>query len=318
MSDSNKQVLGYACINMGFSERPKKQRITTNRTMIKRTFKDRGLAYASELALQNAKDLKKILEWNTENDINFFRMSSGIFSWASEYDIKDLPDYDQIAQALGEAGAYARSVNQRLTTHPDHFNKLTSPHERVIKNTVRDLEIHGELFDLLGQPRTPWAKINIHVGATYGDKPMAIDNFCRNFERLSPAVKSRLTVENDDRASLYSTAELVEEIHGRIGIPVVHDFHHHLFTNRGMSQKEALGLACSTWGDVIPVVHYSESRAKEYNDPKIRPQAHSDRIVNYIDTYGYNVHVMIEAKHKEIALLEYRNKHDRTNLIKAA
>jgi len=318
MSDSNKQVLGYACINMGFSERPKKQRITTNRTMIKRTFKDRGLAYASELALQNAKDLKKILEWNTENDINFFRMSSGIFSWASEYDIKDLPDYDQIAQALGDAGAYARSVNQRLTTHPDHFNKLTSPHERVIKNTVRDLEIHGELFDLLGQPRTPWAKINIHVGATYGDKPMAIDNFCRNFERLSPSVKSRLTVENDDRASLYSTAELVEEIHGRIGIPVVHDFHHHLFTNRGMSQKEALGLACSTWGDVIPVVHYSESRAKEYNDPKIRPQAHSDRIINYIDTYGYNVHVMIEAKHKEIALLEYRNKHDRTNLIKAA
>jgi UV DNA damage endonuclease len=185
MSDSKKQVLGYACINMGFSERPKKQRITTNRTMIKRTFKARGLAYASELALQNAKDLKKILEWNTKNDINFFRMSSGIFSWASEYDIKDLPDYDQIAQALGEAGAYARSVNQRLTTHPDHFNKLTSPHERVIKNTVRDLEIHGELFDLLGQPRTPWAKINIHVGATYGDKPMAIDNFCRNFERLS-------------------------------------------------------------------------------------------------------------------------------------
>jgi UV DNA damage endonuclease len=85
-----------------------------------------------------------------------------------------------------------------------------------------------------------------------------------------------------------------------------------------MPQKEALGLACGTWGDVIPVVHYSESRAKEYNDPKIRPQAHSDRIINYIDTYGYNVHVMIEAKHKELALLEYRNKYSQTNLIKAA
>jgi UV DNA damage endonuclease len=312
------QVLGYACINMGFSERPKKQRITTNRSMIKRTFKARGPKYASELALLNSRDLMKILKWNTENGINFFRMSSDIFPWASEYDIKDLPDYEQIAEALAQAGEYARSVNQRLTTHPDHFNKLTSPHERVIKNTIRDLEIHGELMDLLGQPRTPWAKINIHVGATYGDKPMAIDNFCRNFERLSPAVRSRLTVENDDRASLYSTAELVEEIHSRIGIPVVHDFHHHLFTHRGMSQAEALGLARSTWGDIIPVVHYSESRAKEYNDPKIRPQAHSDRIVNYIDTYGYDVHIMIEAKHKELALLGYRNIHDKTNLIKAA
>ena len=44
---------GYACINMGFSTRPKSKRITTNRTMIKRTFKERGIKYASELALQN-------------------------------------------------------------------------------------------------------------------------------------------------------------------------------------------------------------------------------------------------------------------------
>jgi UV DNA damage endonuclease len=314
----SEQVLGYACINMGFSERPKKQRITTNRSMIKRTFKERGLKYASELALLNARDLVKIVKWNYSNDISFFRMSSDLFPWASEYNIKDLPDYNQIAAALAEAGSFARSVNQRLTTHPDHFNKLTSPKEHVIRNTVRDLEIHGELMDLLGQPRTPWAKINIHVGATYGDKPMAIDNFCKNFHLLSDAVKTRLTVENDDRDSLYSTAELVDKIHSRIGIPVVHDFHHHLFTHRGMSQKEALGLACGTWGDVIPVVHYSESRAKEYGNPKIRPQAHSDRIKDYIDTFGYNVHIMIEAKHKELALLEYRERHNRKVLTEAA
>jgi len=114
---------------------------------------------------------------------------------------------------------------------------------------------------------------------------------------------------------LYSTAELVDEIHSRIGIPVVHDFHHHLFTNRGMSQKEALGLACRTWGDVTPVVHYSESRAQEHNDPKIKPQAHSDMIFNYIDTFGYDVHIMIEAKHKELALLEYRNMYQQKMLL---
>ena len=45
--------LGYACINMGFSSLPKSQRITTNRSMIKRTFLDRGIEYAAELALQN-------------------------------------------------------------------------------------------------------------------------------------------------------------------------------------------------------------------------------------------------------------------------
>ena len=299
------QNLGYACINMGLSEQPK------------RTFQQRGMPYASELALQNSRDLLRIIKWNYSNDINFFRMSSGIFPWASEYNIAELPDYNQIASVLAEAGSFARQVSQRLTTHPDHFNKLTSPREHVIHNTVRDLEIHGELMDLLGMPRTPWAKINIHVGASYGDKPMALDNFCRNFEKLSDAVRSRLTVENDDRESLYSTEELVTEIHSRIGIPVVHDFHHHLFTHRGMSQAEALGLACSTWGDVIPVVHYSESRAKEHNDPKIRPQAHSDMIRDYIQTYGQDVYIMIEAKHKELALLEYRNKFHTTQQLLA-
>jgi len=311
------QNLGYACINMGLSEQPKSRRVTTNRTMIKKTFKQRGIAYASELALQNSRDLLKIIKWNYNNDINFFRMSSAMFPWASEYDISDLPDYNQIAAVLAEAGSFARQVNQRLTTHPDHFNKLTSPREHVITNTVRDLEIHGEMMDLLGMPRSPWAKINIHVGASYGDKPMAIDNFCRNFEKLSDAVKSRLTVENDDRDSLYSTAELVSEIHSRIGIPVVHDFHHHLFTHRGMSQEEALSLACSTWGDITPVVHYSESRAQEHNNPKIRPQAHSDMIRNYIETYGQDVYIMIEAKHKELALIEYRNKFHNTQELLA-
>ena len=309
------QVLGYACINMGMSNQPKKKRVTTNRSMIKRTFKQKGLPYASELALQNCKDLIKILKWNHQNGIHFFRMSSDIFPWASEYQLSDLPDYKEICKVLEEAGSFARSVGQRLTCHPGPFNKLTSPKEHVIKNTIRDLEIHGELMDLLGMPRTPWAKLNIHVGATYGDKPFAISNFCRNFEKLPESVKTRLTVENDDRESLYSTAELVDEIHSRIGVPVVHDFHHHLFTNRGMSQKEALGLACKTWGDVTPVVHYSESRAQEHNDPKIKPQAHSDMIFNYIDTFGYDVHIMIEAKHKELALLEYRNMYQQKMLL---
>ncbi len=294
---------------MSLSEQPKSKRVTTNRSMIKRTFKQRGIEYASELVLKNAKDLKTILKWNFDNGINFYRMSSDIFPWASEYEISDLPDYEEISRVMHEAGSFARSVGQRLPTHPGPYNKLTSPTDRVVRNTIRDLEIHGEMMDLLGMPLSPWAKINSHVGASYGDKPFAIDNFCRNFEKLSPSVKSRLTVENDDRESLYSTEELVDEIHSRIGIPVVHDFHHHLFTNRGMSQEEALGLACLTWGDVIPVVHYSESRAEEYGDSKIRPQAHSDRIQNYIETYGYDVHIMIEAKHKEAALLEYRNKY---------
>lgn len=297
---------GYACINKGFSERPKSKRITTNRTMIKRTFKERGIGYASELALQNVRDLNKILQWNLDNDIYFYRLSSDIIPWASEYEMEELPDYGLILAACKKAGNFAKQHGMRLTSHPGPFNKLASPKEGVFQLTYKDLKVHGDLFDMIGLPRTPYAKLNIHVGAAYGDKPFALDNFCRNFERLPENVRTRLTVENDDKTSLYSTKELYDGVYKRIGIPIVFDYHHHMLHPGGQTEQEALETALSTWGDIKPVVHYAESRSVEYNNPKIKPQAHSDMIRNPFNDYGHELDVMIEAKHKELALLEYR------------
>jgi UV DNA damage endonuclease len=177
--------LGYACINKGLSEQPKTKRITTNRTFRKATFEEKGLPHASAIFLQNSKDLLKILQWNEQHNIKFFRLSSQIVSWATEYQLVDLPDYDLIEAQLFECGLFIEEHGMRVTSHPDHFVKLASPDERIASNAIRDLEIHGELFDLLCLPRSPYAKLNIHVGASYGDKPKAIDNFCRNVDRLS-------------------------------------------------------------------------------------------------------------------------------------
>jgi UV DNA damage endonuclease len=229
-----------------------------------------------------------------------------MFPWASEYNIEDLPDFEKIARIMGEAGDLANKYGQRLTTHPGPFNKLASPKERVVLATITDLEIHGKMMDLLKQPRTPQAKINIHVGAAYGDKPMALGNFNRNFERLSDAVKTRLTVENDDKKSLYSTRELYEEVYRQIGIPIVFDYHHHKFCDGGLREQDALALALSTWGETKPVVHYSQSRCEEHNDNKIRENAHSDSYWTPFNPHGFVFDCMLEAKHKEQALFKMR------------
>ena len=102
--------LGYACINMNLSN-PKqfgsdREKITTNRSMIKRTFQEKGVEYVSELALQNVIDLNHIIKWNEQHNIKFFRMSSEIFPWASEYNLEDLKDYDKIEEALFKCGLY--------------------------------------------------------------------------------------------------------------------------------------------------------------------------------------------------------------------
>ena len=309
--------MGYACINMQLSYPQKyggKEKgvkpITTGRSMIKRTFDAKGVDYASELTLANAMDLDKIIDWNVMNGYKFFRITSALAPWKSEYEWEDLKDLKQIQIYLHSAGVKAKTHNLRITSHPGPFNVLTSPHPHVVDNCIKDLTIHGDVFDMLGLTRTPYNKINIHIGGAYGDKESAMKRFCVNFERLPDSVKSRLTVENDDKASMYSVKDLYEGVYKRIGIPIVFDYHHHKFCTGDLSEQQALEMAISTWPEgITPATHYSESRSKEYNDDKIRPQAHSDYVLNKIETYGNEIDVMVEAKHKELAVQKYKELH---------
>lgn len=291
--------IGYACINLTMGKE-----VTTNRTMTNATFQRRGLPYVSELALKNAKDIIKILKWNVDNGIHFFRLSSMIIPWADRIDIEQLPAYKGIASALKEAGDFAKENSIRITSHPGPFVVLTSPKEQVVENAIKDLEMHGKIFDLMGLSQTPYNKINIHCNGVYGDKISAMDRFCENFNRLSPSVQSRLTVENDDKASMYSVKDLMY-IHSKISIPIVFDYHHHKFCTGDLTEEEALKLAVTTWpDDIIPVVHYSESKALHENSND-KPQAHSDYIHQLPNTYGCNVAIMVEAKAKELAILPF-------------
>tara|TARA_B110000503_G_scaffold102468_1_gene153062 strand:+ start:993 stop:1934 length:942 start_codon:yes stop_codon:yes gene_type:complete len=299
--------LGYACINMTLSE--SKPKITTNRTMVKKTFQQKGLNYAGELGLQNARDLFHILKWNKENGIKFFRLSSDFFPWASEYQFEELPQFHRIKTLLAGAGRYAIENGIRITSHPGPFCVLVSPNENVVKNTITDLEIHGRVFDLMGLSQTPYNKINIHCNGVYGDKLSAMNRFCENFKRLSPSVQKRLTVENDDKASMYSVKDLMY-IHKQIGIPIVFDYHHHQFCTGDLSEELALKLAITTWpSGIVPVVHYSESKSLHENNTKIKDQAHSDYINRIPNTYGNDVDIMVEAKAKELAILPFIGKH---------
>jgi UV DNA damage endonuclease len=294
--------LGYACICMS-----KGKYVTTNRTMVKKTFESKGLDYVSELALANASDIIKILEWNRMNGIKFFRLSSAIIPWGDHLDITQLKDYKEIKRILKQAGDFAKFWNMRINSHPGPFNVLPSPNESVVQKTLSDLELHGKIFDMMGLSKTHYNNINIHCNGVYGDKTSAMDRLIQNFKRLSPSVRKRLTLENDDKASMYSVKDLMY-IHEQTGIPIVFDYHHHQFCTGGLTEEEALKLAATTWPTgITQEVHYSESKALHENNPKEKPQAHSKYINNLPNTYGLDIDIMLECKAKELALLEVRN-----------
>jgi len=292
--------IGYACINMSMGKH-----VSTNRAMVKKTFNTKGLDYVSELALKNASDIIKILEWNRMNGIRFFRLSSAIIPWGDHIDLTQLKDYKEIKRELKKAGDFAKFWNMRINSHPGPFCVLTSPKDIVVENTIADLELHGKIFDMMGLEKSPYNNINIHCNGVYGDKTSAMDRFITNFNKCSNSVKKRLTIENDDKESMYSVKDLMY-IHERTGIPIVFDYHHHQFCTGDMSEEQALKLAATTWPKgITQEVHYSESKALHENNPKLKPQAHSDYINALPNTYELDVDIMVEAKAKELAILPF-------------
>jgi UV DNA damage endonuclease len=298
---SNNVRLGYCCINLSLAD----QKITANRGMIKRTFQEKGPLYCGELAHQNVKDILKILEWNLANDIYVYRMSSDIFPWMSEYEIQQLPNFSDILPDMQAIGRFALANGMRISMHPGQFDVLPSPTESVVTKTIKDLDQHCEIMDLMGLPVSPAFPINIHVGGTYGDKESAAQRFCENFNRLKQNTKSRLVVENDDKAAQYSVADLYQLVHLKIGTPITFDFHHHRFNTGELTEEAALRLAYTTWHGHTPLTHYSSCK-KTFEDSSVIARSHADHVYEKINNYGLAIDIEIEAKAKDLAVLQYR------------
>ena len=291
---------GYAAINLTLGA----QKIVVNRSMMKATFTAKGIAYASELALANFIDLEKLIDWNIQHNIFFYRMSSDMVPWMSEYEISDLPDYEAIKIILKRCGQKAAEASLRLTFHPGPFNVLATNTPTVLIKTIKELRQHAEIMDLLNLPFSPFAKINIHVGGAFGDKVSALARFAESYVRLTANTKQRLTVENDDKANMFSVRDLLW-LYEQTGIPVVFDYFHHGFCTGGLTEQEALLAAIGTWsGGITPVVHFSSSR-KKYEDPSSSPTSHADYVYDEVSTYNQDVDIMFEAKAKETAVMKY-------------
>ena len=296
--------LGYACIN---STLQKNENVMCNRGMIKRTFLAKGVPYASELALSNVKALKRVIEWNNQNNISVYRMTSCLFPWVSEYEIEDLPDYEEIASTMKAAGMIAMNAGQRLSFHPGQFCVLASRTKQVVINAANELNKSAQMMDILGLPNSPGAKINIHVGGAYGEHDKALARFCENTAKyLTDSAFSRLTVENDDKPGVYSTKMLYDGVFKKIGIPIVFDSHHHELGPQDIDYHDAFYLARSTWPTGIKQqCHHSNSK-KNHEDPKVPKVSHSSWFYTPFENYGEDVDVVLECKAKELALLKYK------------
>ena len=300
MGDYNNRI-GYCCLCLSLE----KDKVTTNRGMIKKTFLEKGLTYVSELVLKNTEDLIKIIRFNGDKNIRMYRMSSDMFPWMSEYELSDLPDFDQIQWNLRFAGDLAKELDQRLSFHPSPYCVIASQNPDVVSKSIKELRQHAEIMDLMGLERSHKYPINIHINTTKPTKEEASERFIKVFESLPETVSRRLVVENDDKKSQFTPTDLYEMVYKKSGIPITYDFLHHKCNPDNISEEIALELCLSTWPeDAVPLTHFSDSR-KIFEDSNAKEVAHSDWIWSKIETYDKVFDIELEVKKKDLALIKY-------------
>ncbi len=274
---------------------------TTTVTAVAKLERSASLAKLADLCQANAEALLEALQWCYANGIGCFRVNSQILPIKTHpeqgYRMEELPRCDEIISKFKACGAFAKQNGLRISFHPDQFVVPGSPDERIVANSIAELEYQAEVAEWIGAD-----VINIHGGGAYGDKVIALARFERNLDRISDRVRTRLTVENDDRT--YTPADLLP-LCGRTGIPLVYDAHHHRCASDGQSIEEVTRLAVETWNRE-PMFHIS-SPIDGWNGP--RPERHHDYIAveDFPDCWrGMNLTVEVEAKAKELAVLRLK------------
>jgi UV DNA damage endonuclease len=291
--------LGLCCIFRGEPIRFRRKTARALNGMDRR----RQLEILSEICLANARALRQALLFCRDHGIGDFRINSRLLPLTTHpevgYELGELPGAEEITRELAGSRDFCLANDLRTTFHPDQFVLLSSPRDEVVDASLEELTYQAVLAERIGSD-----VINIHAGGGYGDKPAALQRLADRIDALPHAVRSRLTLENDDR--IYAPRELLP-LCERTGIPLVYDVHHHRCLPDGMSVEEATVRALETW-DREPLFHLSSPRggwgAK-------RPAFHADTIdpedfPAFWLTLRRDFTVEVEAKAKELAVLELR------------
>lgn len=253
-----------------------------------------------EVTKSNIDALEKILQYNIDNEIHFYRITSNLIPLLTHPEV-DFNYRKYFKNDFKLIGDIIKKNNIRVDTHPDQFNVINSNKEIVVQNTIRNLKAQAMLFDDLNYKN---GKMVIHVGSSQGGKEESINRFIENLKLFPSNISEKLIIENDDKVF---TAKDVLKLCKTIRKPMVLDIHHHRCKNSGENIEDLLPDIFKTWKneELPPKIHFSSPR-EFANDRK-----HADYIncidfieflekVRCIDNIDFDI--MIEAKKKDLAL----------------
>jgi UV DNA damage endonuclease len=253
----------------------------------------------------NLDSLERMIDYNVNNGIKLFRISSDLIPFGSSL-AAELPWQQIYAEKLSDISNQITRAGMRVSMHPGQYTVLNSPANSVVERAVQDLNYHTKVLDSLGLG--PEHKLVLHLGGVYGDKSQAKNRFVSNFKGLDSRVQNRLVLEND--GVMFNIMDVLETA-AVVDVPVVYDNLHNAVNPADIVRNDLdwARLCSATWrkSDGLQKIHYSQQHSEK------RPGAHSESI--NIDTFlefyrqlsGMDLDVMLEVKDKNISALKCIN-----------
>lgn len=294
--------LGLCCINTEL----RKKKIFCSRSCIRKNF---TVEKAKTLAIQNVKDIVKLIEWNRDNNIRCLRLSSDIFPRFTDPEVEKYT-IDFARDELKKAGDLSNKLGHRIVMHPGQYNQVGAQSEEVFKSTVEDLSHHADILDAMGIDDN--GVIIVHGGGVYGNKKETIKRWIKQYKTLPDKVKKRLVLENCERQ--YTTRDCLN-ISKKCGIPVVLDFHHYECTSLLYPDKKQEYIAdmapeiIKTWGSRRVLMHVSEQGEGRIGHHSDYVEKIPDELLSILeDNPSLVIDLEVEAKMKEQAIMRlYEN-----------
>ena len=248
-----------------------------------------------EIGKKNLNNLLYILNYNHENNINLFRISSGLIPLATHPDM----DWDYLKLLKDEFLSikdFLKDKNMRIDMHPGHFVLLNSQNDIVIERAMKDLQYHYNVMNAMNID----PKIVLHIGTCKPNKKEALTRFINTFKYLPKHLSDMIMLENDDKTfSAFDTYWLCKELN----IPMVFDVHHH----RCNYDDFYLEWFFDTWENksLNPKMHWSSPDLEKNNY-----RAHADHInvneykylYDMLIDYNIDIDIMLETKMKNESL----------------
>ena len=279
--------LGYACITNCINDS------SSSPYTYSEYLKDGDIDKLDRVIISNLKSLNNIIDYNIKNNIHFYRISSKIIPLATKDDVKfDYTNkyksyYDTIGKKISDS-------KMRVDFHPDQFCVLNSVKSVVVSNSVKILEYHYNLLNMLNVND----KILIlHVGSSTFGKENSISRFINNFNKLPIYLRKCIAIENDDKVFNVNDVLKISKV---TSIPIVLDYHHHLCNKSDFSFADIF----NSWGNSRVKMHFSSPKNKrDYRSHN--KYINGDDFINFIEIlkkYDRDIDIMLEAKGKDDSL----------------